>query len=60
MLDGQYLVRQATTLLKFAKSVRDPNVSAALVEKPLISKTGQRLYRHQIRVPWRLTSRLAP
>jgi hypothetical protein len=33
MLDRQYLVRQATTLLKFAKSVRDPNVSAALVEK---------------------------
>jgi hypothetical protein len=27
------LVRQATILLKFAKSVRDPNVSAALVEK---------------------------
>jgi hypothetical protein len=31
--DRQYLVRQATTLLKFAKSIRDPNVSAALVEK---------------------------
>ena len=29
----QYLVRQATTLLKFAKSVRDPNLSAALVDK---------------------------
>jgi hypothetical protein len=33
VLGHQYLVRQATTLLKFAKSVRDPNVSAALVEK---------------------------
>ena len=33
VLGQQYLVRQATTLLKFAKSVRDPNVSAALVEK---------------------------
>ena len=33
VLDRQYLVRQATTLLKFAKSVRDPNVSAALAEK---------------------------
>ena len=33
MLGQQYLVRQATTLLKFAKSVSNPNVSAALVEK---------------------------
>jgi hypothetical protein len=33
VLGRQYLVRQATILLKFAKSVRDPNVSAALVEK---------------------------
>ena len=33
MLGQQYLVRQATTLLKFAKSVRNPNVPAALVEK---------------------------
>jgi hypothetical protein len=33
VLGRQYLVRQAATLLKFAKSVRDPNVSAALVEK---------------------------
>jgi hypothetical protein len=33
VLGQQYLVRQATTLLKFSKSVRDPNVSAALVEK---------------------------
>ena len=33
VLGQQYLVRQATTLLKFAKSVRDPNISAALVEK---------------------------
>jgi hypothetical protein len=33
VLGQQYLARQATTLLKFAKSVRDPNVSAARVEK---------------------------
>jgi hypothetical protein len=33
VLGQQYLVRQATNLLKFAKSVRDPNVSAALVEE---------------------------
>jgi hypothetical protein len=29
----QYLTRQATTLLKFAKTVTDPNVAAGLVEK---------------------------
>jgi len=29
----QYLMRQATTLLKFARTVTDPNVAAALVEK---------------------------
>jgi hypothetical protein len=33
VLGQQYLVRQATTLLKFAKSVGIPNVPAALVEK---------------------------
>jgi len=33
VLGQQYLARQATTLLKFAKSARDPNVSAVLVEK---------------------------
>ena len=29
----QYLTRQATTLLKFARTVTDPNVAAGLVEK---------------------------
>jgi hypothetical protein len=29
----QYLTRQATTLLKFAKTVTDPNVAAGLIEK---------------------------
>jgi len=29
----QYLTQQATTLLKFAKTVTDPNVAAGLVEK---------------------------
>ncbi|MEA2867531.1 MAG: hypothetical protein QOE39_2246 [Bradyrhizobium sp.] len=29
----QYLTRQATTLLKFAQTVTDPNVAAGLVEK---------------------------
>jgi hypothetical protein len=29
----QYLTRQATTLLKFANTVTDPNVAAGLVEK---------------------------
>jgi hypothetical protein len=29
----QYLTRQATTLLKFAKTVSDPNVAAGLLEK---------------------------
>jgi hypothetical protein len=29
----QYLTRQATTLLKFAKTVTDPNIAAGLVEK---------------------------
>ena len=33
MVDRQYLTRQATTLLKFAKSTNDPNVAAALIEK---------------------------
>jgi hypothetical protein len=33
VLGQQYLVRQATNLLKLAKSVKDPNVSAALVEE---------------------------
>jgi len=29
----EYLTRQAATLLKFAKTVTDPNVAAGLVEK---------------------------
>jgi hypothetical protein len=29
----EYLTRQATTLLKFANTVTDPNVAAGLVEK---------------------------
>jgi hypothetical protein len=29
----QYFVRQAVTLLKFAKSTQDPKMAAALVEK---------------------------
>jgi hypothetical protein len=29
----QYLTRQATILLKFARTVTDPNVAAGLVEK---------------------------
>jgi hypothetical protein len=29
----QYLARQAATLLKFAKSISDPNIAAGLVEK---------------------------
>lgn len=33
MVGRQYLMRQATTLLKFARTVTDPNVAAALVEK---------------------------
>jgi hypothetical protein len=28
-----YLTRQATTLLKFAKTVTDPNIAAVLVQK---------------------------
>ena len=33
MVGRQYLTRQATTLLNFAKTVSDPNVAAGLVEK---------------------------
>ena len=29
----QYLTRQATTLLKFARTVADPNIAAGLLEK---------------------------
>ena len=33
MVGKQYLTLQATTLLKFARTVTDPNVAAGLVEK---------------------------
>ena len=33
MVGKQYLTQQATTLLKFAQTVTDPNVAARLVEK---------------------------
>ena len=33
VVDRQYFTRQAVTLLKFAKTTRDPNVAAGLVEK---------------------------
>ena len=33
MIGRHYLTRQATTLLKFAKTVTDPNIAAVLVEK---------------------------
>jgi len=33
VLDKEYLARQTLTLLKFAKSTKDPNISAALVDK---------------------------
>ena len=33
MVGREYLTRQATTLLKFAQTVTDPNVAAGLVEK---------------------------
>lgn len=33
MAGKQYLTRQATTLLKFARTVADPNIAAGLVEK---------------------------
>jgi hypothetical protein len=33
MIGRDYFVRQAGTLLKFAKTTKDPNVAAGLVEK---------------------------
>jgi hypothetical protein len=33
VIGRQYFVRQATTLLKFAKSTSDPKVAAAVMEK---------------------------
>jgi hypothetical protein len=33
MIGRDYFVRQAATLLKFAKTTKDPNVAAGLVEK---------------------------
>jgi hypothetical protein len=35
----QYLVRQAATLLQFAKSTNNPDLSAALIEKAAIPKS---------------------
>jgi hypothetical protein len=39
VLDKEYVTRQALTLLKFAKSTKDPNVSAALVDKAAALKS---------------------
>lgn len=39
MAGRQYLTRQATTLLKFAQTVSDPNVAAGLVEKAVELKS---------------------
>jgi len=33
MIGKEYFVRQATTLLKFAKTTKDPNVAAGLLQK---------------------------
>ena len=33
MVGRQYLTRQAATLLKFARTVADPNIAAGLLEK---------------------------
>ena len=33
MIDRQYFVRQAATLLKFARSTANPELSAVLIEK---------------------------
>ena len=41
MVGRQYLTQQATTILKFAKTVTDPNVAAGLVEK--VSDLNSRL-----------------
>jgi hypothetical protein len=37
MIGKEYFVRQATTLLKFAKTTKDPNVSAGLLQKATVS-----------------------
>ena len=39
MAGRRYLTRQATTLLKFAKSTNDPKLAAFLVEKAADLKT---------------------
>ena len=39
VIGKQYFVRQATTLLKFAKSTSDPKVAAAVVEKAAALKS---------------------
>ena len=39
MIARQYFVRQATTLLKFAKSTSDPKLAAAVMEKAAALKS---------------------
>ena len=39
MIGRQYFVRQAATLLKFAKSTSDPKAAAAVVEKAAALKS---------------------
>ena len=39
VIGRQYFVRQATTLLKFAKSTSDPNLAAAVMEKAAALKS---------------------
>lgn len=39
MIGRQYFVRQAATLLKFAKSTNDPKLAAAVMEKAAALKS---------------------
>jgi hypothetical protein len=39
VIGRQYLVRQAATLLEFAKSTNNPDLSAALIEKAAALKS---------------------
>jgi hypothetical protein len=47
VIDGGYFSRQATWFLKFAKSIKNPELAAALVEKAadLHSKTDETVSR---------------
>jgi hypothetical protein len=47
----EYLTRQATTLLKFARTVTDPNVAAGLVEKAADLKSQVDEPNHQDKSP---------